>query len=221
MSAPHAALPDTALSAELHAFVDSLSGEDCTVGELIDRIGDRGFGLILLMLAMPAALPIPAAGYATPFGLVMALLGLQLAAGRKQPWLPAILRDRTVPFKMLDFAVRNGRLPLRAVELLIRPRLSRLTHNRMFLTGIGLTIAMLALTMSVPLPLTNTAPSFAIFIAAAGLLEEDGLALLIGMLLAPLAVAIAGLAIYWALTYGPEAVETTLKPLIKSWLGLS
>ena len=46
----------TQLSAELTAFVDGLAGEDVSIGEVLDAIADRGFGLILLILALPAAL---------------------------------------------------------------------------------------------------------------------------------------------------------------------
>ena len=176
---------------------------------------------MLLLLALPAALPIPAAGYATPFGLVMALLGVQIAMGRKSPWLPGWIGNRRIPFKLLRFSVKNGRLPLRAVELLIRPRLGRIARARATQVGLGLGIALLALLMSVPLPLTNTAPSFVIFVLAAGFLEEDGLMMVFGMLLAPVAVAIAGAAVYFAINYGPEAVERDLKPAIKGLLGLS
>ena len=77
---------------------------------------------------------------------------------------------------------------------------------------------LLAMMMTLPIPLTNTAPSFVIFMLAAGILEEDGLAMLVGVLLAPVAAAIAGAAIYYALTYGPEAVEAVLKPMIKGLL---
>ena len=62
----------TQLSAELTAFVDGLADEDVSIGEVLDAIADRGCGLILLILALPAALPLPAPGYATPFGLMMA-----------------------------------------------------------------------------------------------------------------------------------------------------
>ncbi len=41
------------------------------------------------------------------------------------------------------------------------------------------------------------------------------------MLLAPVAAAIAGLALYTAITMGPEAVEETVKPMVKGWLGLT
>jgi len=58
-------------------------------------------------------------------------------------------------------------------------------------------------------------------VAAAGILEEDGLVLLGGLLLAPIAAGIAGVAVYFAWTHGLDAVEEHAKPLIKGWLGLS
>jgi hypothetical protein len=39
-------------------------------------------------------------------------------------------------------------------------------------------------------------------------------------LLAPVAIGIAAAAVYFAYTYGFEAVESQLKPIIKGWLGL-
>ena len=44
--------------------------------------------------------------------------------------------------------------------------------------------------------------------------------ILAGLLLAPVAASIAGLALYAAIVHGPEAVETTVKPMIKGWLGM-
>ena len=62
--------PNTHLSAELNDFVTALETEETTIGAILDLIADRGFGLILLILALPAALPLPAPGYATPFGIM-------------------------------------------------------------------------------------------------------------------------------------------------------
>ncbi len=214
-------LPDTRLSAELRDFLARLDGRDTSVGELMELIADRGFGLLLLILALPAALPIPAPGYATPFGIAMVILAGQLVAGRTSPWLPDFIRRRSIPYKMLDFSVRNGTLPLRVVELLIRPRLQGLSRSGAFLALLGLLIAVMAALMSLPIPLTNTAPSFVIFVLAAGMLEEDGLILLGGILLAPIAAGIAGLAIYFAVTLGVDAVEDTVKPMIKGLLGMA
>ena len=82
-----------------------------------------------------------------------------------------------------------------------------------------LTIMLMAGFMSLPIPLTNTAPSFVIFVLAAGMLEEDGLLLLGGLLLAPVAAAIAGAAVYVAATLGPGAMESTVKPMIRALIG--
>jgi len=213
-------MSDHSLSQELLAFRDSLGGEDSTYGGLVDTVGDRGFGLLLLILALPAALPLPAPGYATPFGILMIGLGFQMLRGRETPWFPEKVRQRTLSFRVVDWSVRNAKWPLRFVELIVRPRLSKLARNRTFLRVVAVTIMLMACSMSLPIPLTNTAPSFVIFVLAAGMIEEDGLLLFGGMLLAPIAAGIAGLALYTAITMGPEAVEETVKPLVKGWLGL-
>ncbi len=208
------------LSRELIDFVASLNGEDCSVGDLVDRIGDRGFGLLLMVLALPAALPLPAPGYATPFGVLMALGGFQLLVGRQTPWMPERFRGRTVSYRLLAFSLEKGAGLLRLVEFLVRPRLGSLARNRLFLSAVAVIIIAMSCSMILPIPLTNTAPSFVIFCLAAGILEEDGLALLAGVLLAPIAAAISIAALWFVVTEGVEAVETQLKPMIKGWLGM-
>lgn len=211
--------PDTRLSQELQAFLEQLDEKDCTVQEVVDLVGERGFGLLLLILALPAALPLPAPGYATPFGVLMVVLGFQMLRGRQSPWVPGFIANRMVPYSLMRFSVRNGTFPLKVVEFLVRPRLRKLSRNRAFLGGVGVTIMLMAAFMSLPIPLTNTAPSFVIFVLAAGILEEDGLLLLGGLLLSPVAAGIAVAALYVAVTMGPEAVEGTVKPFIKGLVG--
>jgi hypothetical protein len=210
----------TRLSVELQDFVDGLEADETTVGEVLDRIADRGFGLILLILSLPAALPLPAPGYATPFGLMILVLAFQMVRGRTTPWFPARVRSKVISKAKLAWTVKNAGLPLRFVEWIIRPRLVRLARNRVFLAFVGVVVGLMACSMTLPIPLTNTAPSFVIFVLAAGILEEDGLVLLGGVLLAPVAAGISVVALYFALTYGLEAVEEHAKPLIKSWLGM-
>ena len=211
----------THLSAELNDFVSGLQTEETTIGAVLDAIAVRGFGLILLILALPAALPLPAPGYATPFGLMMGLLALQMMRGRSTPWFPERVRKRKISKSKLAWTVKNAGIPLRFVEWIIRPRLSGLARNRAFLALVGFIVLLMSISMSMPIPLTNTAPSFVIFVLAAGILEEDGLVLVGGLVLAPVAAGIAGVAVYYAWTHGLDAVEQHAKPMIKGFLGLS
>ena len=206
------------LSHLLIEIEQDLGKEDLTIQSLIDKVGHRGTAILLLILAFPAALPLPAPGYATPFGIVITIIGFQILKGKNTLQLPQKIASKNLSPTLLSFCLKNGKLPLRVVEFLIRPRLQNIAQHGMTLRLMGGIIMFLAMMMTLPIPLTNTAPSFVIFVLAAGMLEEDGLAMIGGILLAPIAAMIAGAAIYYAFTYGPEAVETILKQLIKSWM---
>lgn len=212
----HSSLSDT-----LQNFIHSLDGKDTTLADVQEKLGNKGFCMLLLVLSFPAALPLPAPGYATPFGLLLITLGWQMLKGNEAPWLPENIAKRTIKYSLLEFCIKNGNILFRIVEKIIRPRLTGISRASGTKRLIGGVIILLAALMALPIPLTNTAPSFVIFMLAAGLLEEDGLVLLGGLLLTPIAMAIAIAALYYAWTYGMDAVEGQLKPIIKSLLGMN
>ena len=63
------------LSNLLMEIEKDLGKEELTLQALIDKVGQRGTAILLLILAFPAALPLPAPGYATPFGIVISIIG--------------------------------------------------------------------------------------------------------------------------------------------------
>jgi hypothetical protein len=140
-----------------------------TVGALVDKAAESGFGFLIGVLTLIA---IPFVGMSTPFGLAIALLGAQLMIGRRQPWLPARARRRALSMAMLDrvlvlLARRTrwlARLSRRRWEPVIQPRL------------IGLGIVLLALGLALPLPIPGSNLVFLIplFMYAIGVLERDG-----------------------------------------------
>lgn len=212
---------NTSLSETLQSFIQSLDGKDTTLADVQEKLGNKSFCMLLLVLAFPAALPLPAPGYATPFGLLLMTLGWQMLKGNETPWLPERIAKRTIKYSLLEFCIKNGNILFRIVEKLIRPRLTGISRSKNIKRLIGAIIILLSALMALPIPLTNTAPSFVIFILAAGLLEEDGLVLLGGLLLTPIAMAIAIAALYFAATEGMDAVEHHVKPFIKSLLGMN
>ena len=216
---PGSRTPHRTLSHQLSDLLESLEGRDTTLGDLVDAIGERGFGLLLAILALPAALPVPAPGYATPFGLLMISLGFQMIRGRHHPVLPAVARRRVIRHSAFKRTVQGAGLPLKAAELLVRPRLSLLADHRATAALIGAVIIVLAALMCLPIPLTNTLPSFAIFLFACGLLERDGLLLLMGLLVAPLAAGVAVLAVYLAWKYGLGYLEGGLRSVLERVFG--
>ena len=146
-----------------------------TIGELVDKAAEAGFGFLIGVLVLIA---IPFFGLSTPFGLAIALMGLQMMIGRARPWLPNRVCRRELSMHMLDkvagLLARRTRWLVAATrrrwEVLVQPRV------------IGLGIFVLAAGLALPLPITGSNWVFLIplFIYAVGLLERDGVWILVG-----------------------------------------
>jgi hypothetical protein len=52
-------------------FFEEPPGDPLTLANVLRLAGERTFGFLFVLLALPSALPVPAAGYALPFGLVL------------------------------------------------------------------------------------------------------------------------------------------------------
>ncbi|MFT4901925.1 MAG: hypothetical protein ACI81V_001205 [Lentimonas sp.] len=190
-----------------------------SIGEMTSAVGEKGFGLILLVLALPSALPVPAPGYSTPFGIVITLVALQMLFGRDTLWLPQRLRviriKPSLARKMLGAATKF----LHYSERWIRPR-QRWIRSKAGQAALALVIIVMANLMILPIPLTNTAPAMVIFLIGIGLAEEDGLLAIMAFALGCAAIALYAYIIYIVLTQGREVIEGW-KDWLKGKLGLS
>lgn len=147
---------------------------DLSLEKLIGHIGDKGYGIILVVLALPSALPVPAAGYSTPFGILLAILGLQMLFGRKTLWLPAWAARRKIKRALAVKMFRTGHKFFLRLEKFIQPRLSWIA-GPWGIPLMGILVILMAVLMILPIPLTNTAPAGVIFLIGIGLTEDDGL----------------------------------------------
>jgi hypothetical protein len=188
----------------LVATMSRAADEDgLTIGQILDRLDERAFGIMILILAIPCLVP---ALYGVPqiVGVPIILLAGQMLIGRKEPWLPESWTKRRISKewlnRMADFADKR----MRWVESLSKPRL------RLLATGAGERVAaalMILATLTIILPMTNSVPSLGLALMAAGLIQRDGLFVLAGELVAigwvtALAVVAIGLAFgaTWAIS---------------------
>ena len=190
-----------------------------SIGELTSAVGDKGFGLLLMILSLPSALPVPAPGYSIPFGVAMALIAVQIFIGREHLSLPKKVNSIRIPAKLASKMVGSGAKFLRKIETLIKPR-QQWMHSQAGHATLAVVIFIMATFMMIPIPGTNTMPAMAIFIIGVSMAEEDGLIAIGAVLAAILAATISGIILYLAITQGPEAVET-FKDWIKGLLGMS
>ena len=165
----------------LHARV---KGKSLTLAELKQSLKGRGSAMLLVLLALPFCfIAIP--GLSTPFGIAICLVGGCLVMGR-EPWLPQfILRWRlssTRLAQLLTGAIKVAR----HLEKFVRPRLAFLHAGpgMLRLIGLGIVIASLGLMLPLPIPFSNSIPAWAVVLLAIGMMEKDGLCVLLGHLTA-------------------------------------
>ncbi|MEM8936272.1 MAG: exopolysaccharide biosynthesis protein [Pseudomonadota bacterium] len=180
------------------------AGPEASLGDVLDRLDERAYGLLLLLLALPCCVPFI---YLLPQIVALPMLAIagQLAAGRRHPWLPPALRNRKFSIAALQGVVGRSEKYLSFIERFATPRLTIITSHA-GARVVGLLLLVPTASILVPLPSTNTLPGIGVAVASIGLIERDGLLVILGLLLGLAWVALL-------LFLGLEAAS-----LIKDWV---
>jgi hypothetical protein len=173
--------PPRRLSTDLRELLAVADGRTLTLGELEAILQGRGVALFLLLLSIPFVFPLPIPGLSTPFGIVILLMGIRIACGRK-PSLPVFILRRTVKYSSLEKIVNLGLKLCAKMEKVVKPRMHFLQRwpGMINLIGVGIALAGLLLCLPLPIPLSNSIPALAVIFLTAGMIERDGLLVLLG-----------------------------------------
>lgn len=197
---------DLSISRRLGQLASTAEGDSVTLDWVLTQLHERAFGLFLLVLALPCCIPFL---YGIPqiVALPLMFVAVQICLGRTSPWLPKSLGAREVSKAGLQNLADRAEPWLEKIEALSHPRLGALTRppiDRIF----GLALVVFSASILVPLPGTNTVPGIAVVIVAMGLLQRDGILVLLGTLIGTVWIATLIFA------------GATLVSLLKGWLGL-
>lgn len=159
--------------------------EALNVGEIVDAVGRRSFGPLLLVVGLFAISPITAIpGLTWLSSLLILLIAAQMLFGAKRAWLPKPILDIDVP-----------RQPFLGFIDKVRPRAEKLEQDGWLRTRLAflsepplvnlVALAVIAAALiTIPLgliPLAPLAPGLAVVFFGIGMTARDGLWLLIGM----------------------------------------
>ncbi len=172
--------PDRRLS---EVFAD-LAAEDrprVSIRHVVEALGDRSFAPVMILLAVPNAIPfLP--GSSAVLGFLLAMIGLQLLIGMRRVRLPRRLNDWS--FEREGFARMVAKLTpwLTRFERMARPRLWPESY-RLAERLAGIVAIVLAMMIALPIPFANGVPAIAICLLALGISERDGVWLGAGIVL--------------------------------------
>lgn len=169
----------------LHTLLQSLcsetEGETVSVSDLLDAVGRRAYGPVLLLLGFIAISPlsiIPGANFL--IALIILIFALQMVIGLRHPWIP----NRALEFRFpRDHMVRGVEIVgkyVAFVDRFLKPRLTFLTQIP-FVNLVALACVAAAL-VTFPLsfiPFGPLAPSFAVLLFGLAITARDGFVLLL------------------------------------------
>jgi hypothetical protein len=172
------------LSTDLELLQARIKGKSLTLVELKQSLKGRGSSMLLILLALPFCF-IAVPGLSTPFGIAICLIGACLAMGR-EPWLPRFILRRRLSTARLAQLLSGAIRVARQLEKFVRPRLAFLHAGpgMLRLIGVGIVVASLGLMLPLPIPFSNSIPAWAVVLLAIGMMENDGLCVLLGHLTA-------------------------------------
>ncbi len=188
----------------LAAVLAAQEGEKVAIGDLVNALRNRAFGILFLIFGIPNCIPMPP-GIPVICGIVLGLIGLQMLMGRQELWLPGWISRRTFSRSVLDTIVNRSQPYIQKFERLSRPRLEQFA-GPLARRLVGATVVLLGFILLLPIPfLGNLPPGFAVCIFGLGLVERDGGVILAGFFATVIGLLITA-AMSWAIWQGAIAI---------------
>ena len=161
-----------------------------TVGEIVAVLRDRAFALLVVLLGLPNCLPMPPP-IPLVSGLLLLLVAVQIAAGMSSPWLPKKILAQSIARDTVERAVDRAVPLLRKLERWSQPRMA-VFDTAIGMRGMGVLLLALSLALIVAPPFFGQIPlGLAISLIGLGLVERDGIVVLIGLAFGGLGVGIS------------------------------
>ena len=149
-----------------------------TIEHIRNAMGNRSFAPLLVLFAAFNLIPLPP-GASALLGIPLIIVSAQMVYGSKEAWLPSFIMKRSLSAeqfrRVIDWIVPK----LIRLERFIRPRywpFWRKQGDRV----IGLIALVLAIVVTLPIPLGNWLPAFATALLGLALSERDGILFAIG-----------------------------------------
>lgn len=190
--------PAPALLGLMQQIAADESRERLSFGDLVAAMGDRAFGPLLFLFALPNVLPTPP-GTAGIMAIPLIFLAVQMVLDRK-PWLPGFVARRSVSRETFSGFVTRATPWLMRAGRFLRPRMAVFVSPRSERL-VGAACLVLALVLLLPIPFANSTPALAICVFALGVLERDGawiIAGIVGMVWAFFLAGLLGFAMFQA-----------------------
>jgi hypothetical protein len=178
-------LESESLGEKIELIIQELPPKEVNFIEIMDIVGKDSLILLSIFLSLIFLVPVSIPGVSTVFGAGILLIGITGLFDRK-PWLPKAIAYRQLSSEQLRAGFERALVWFRRLEKISRPhRLPQLTSAGWVTRMNYLSFILAALLLMVPfgfIPFSNTLPAIALILLAVGMLQRDGVSILLGNL---------------------------------------
>lgn len=196
-------------SQDIQSLLKRLVDKPLTLADILAETSERGFSLVIGLLVLPFLFPMPP-GFTGPLGTGCLILAVQMAMGRRSPWLPKQIAQFRFPHWLTLTLLNNLQKVTKVLERLTRPRLHQIANSDHAWQLNGACIAWLTILLILPIPFTNPIPTVGILLLAVATLEADGLLMCVGYGIT-IAITLAVLGIGYMLWESPDLIRSLLR----------
>ncbi|WP_343288952.1 exopolysaccharide biosynthesis protein [Wolbachia endosymbiont of Encarsia formosa] len=176
---------DKKLASDILKEVSDTNNNDndkVTLFDIKTALHERGFGILIIIFSLPLSVPIPVPpGYTTILSIPLILFSLQLLFGFDSPWMPNWLERKSFQRSTLALVVEKTSPTLKKIEKFMKPRMSFIFRG----PGeniLAFIMLLCALSIAIPLPLTNFIPAIGTTLISLGIMSKDGFLSIMGVL---------------------------------------
>lgn len=169
-------------SQDIKLLLAKLAIEPLAIAEILQETAEQGFCLLLSLLVLPFLFPMPP-GLSGLMGTACFVLGIEMALGRKSPWLPRPIAQFKFPRSLSQQLFKKIRQLLICLEKIVRSRWRPIANNPYTGRCNGFCIAWLSILLMSPIPFTNPLPALTKLLLAIATLSTDDLLMCIAYLL--------------------------------------
>ncbi|MFL3876411.1 exopolysaccharide biosynthesis protein [Wolbachia endosymbiont of Trichogramma kaykai] len=164
------------------ADTNNNDNDKVTLFDIKTALHERGFGILIIIFSLPLSVPIPVPpGYTTILSIPLILFSLQLLFGFDSPWMPNWLERKSFQRSTLALVVEKTSPTLKKIEKFMKPRMSFIFRG----PGekiLAFMMLLCALSIAIPLPLTNFIPAIGTTLISLGIMSKDGFLSIMGVL---------------------------------------
>jgi hypothetical protein len=171
-------------------------GDRLSVATIFASLGDRAFALLIVILGLPNCVPLMPPPIPLLCGFLLVGVALQIGFGRKMPWAPNFVLERSVAHKDVERAAARVMPYVLKMEKLSRQRLQWFKPGSANIL-IALLLVMLALGIITAAPFIGQVPwGLAVCLIGLGLVERDGLLVIASMAVTLVAASLSAGFVY-------------------------